>query len=333
MLDCGAPLLQPMRITLVVPRLLALAPEVLAQAAPLSRLAALTTPTAHSDLDAALLSELSIAAAPAPLAALGAGVDVGLAWVIRADPVTMSVGRDDVRMDGLVDDLDPDATRPLLALLSAHFADDALAFVAPRADAWFAVSATPHDVETTSPGAAIGRPLRALMPSGAEAARWRRWITETQMLLHEHPFAGRGAAPVNGVWFSGGGVLPDRSRVPSIRARAASGRHGDVVRGISRLLGRDADPAADFDETSHDVGDADAVVLVYAPVESVESFEAAMRNVVAPALARLEHGGAAELTLLADGPRGAARWHTTRPTFLERIARRHATFAPPVAES
>jgi hypothetical protein len=266
---------------------------------------------------------------PAPLAALGAGIDVGSRWVIRADPVLMSVSRNDVRIERLVDDLDPTVTQALTAMLSAHFAGDGLVFVVPRADAWFAQSAAPHEIETTPLGAAIGRPLRGLLPAGADAARWRRWLTEAQMLLHEQPFTGRSGESANGLWFSGGGVLPDGSRVPRIRAHAVPGRHGDLLRGFARLGGGGTDAADSLDEALRDALVEDVVVVVLAPVDTPASLESAAHRFVAPALARLDRGSASSLTLLADGPQGAARWHARRPSLLSRIARRRSAFVPP----
>lgn len=317
-----------MRITLVVPGLLSLPSEALAHEVALSRIAALAPPAPEFDLDAALLADLPLDAAPAPLAALGAGVDVANRWAIRADPVTMVVGRDDARLGGYVHDLGEAERTMLLALLNAHFALDGLAFTAPRADAWFATSAAPHAVDTTSVERAAGRALRSLLPSGPDAARWRRWLTEAQMLLYEHALAARAGRPVTAVWFSGGGVLPDVARIPSLQASAAQGRDGDLLRGIARARGDDAALAANFDEALKGTN-REALVVALAPADSLDALARAAHDFVTPALDALARGAVSSVKLIADGERSAASWHARRPSWLARLTRRRARFVPP----
>lgn len=317
-----------LRITLVVPGLLSLPAEALAHELALSRIASFATPAPESDLDAALLADLSLDAAPAPLAALGAGIDVANCWVIRADPVAMVVGREDARLGGYVHDLGEAERTMLLALLNAHFAADGLTFAAPRADAWFATSAAPHAVDTTSVELATGRALRNLLPAGRDAARWRRWLTEAQMLLHEHALASRAGRPVNALWFSGGGVLPDRARIPSIHARAGPGRSGDLLRGIARVHGDDAAIAAKFDEAIDDTN-REVIVVALARVNGPDALAHASHDFLGPALDALERGKVSSVKLIADGERIAASWHAQRPSWLARLTRRRARFVPP----
>jgi hypothetical protein len=53
-----------------------------------------------------------------------------------ADPATLEAGRDDVRLRGIVWDLDDAETAALVETLNAHFAADGLRFVAPTANCW-----------------------------------------------------------------------------------------------------------------------------------------------------------------------------------------------------
>jgi hypothetical protein len=317
-----------LRITLVVPGLLSLPAEALAHDAALSRIASLATPAPEPDLDAALLADLPLDAPPAPLAALGAGIDVAKHWVIRADPVTMVVGHDDARLQGFVDDLDAAERNVLLALVNTHFADDGLVFVAPRSDAWFAMSMAVHAVDTTSPTRAAGQALRNLLPSGPDAARWRRWLTEAQMLLHEHALGARAGRPVSALWFSGGGVLPDVDRIPAVHAHAAPGRSGDVLRGVARAHGDDASLPDKLHATLEDAN-REAIVVVLPPADSPAALARASGNFLAPALDALERGRVSTVKLIAGGERGAASWHARRPSWLARMARRRTRFVPP----
>lgn len=317
-----------MRITLVVPGLLGVAPDVLARDAALSQVASLAEPQPVPDLDRAVLDDLDGDAEPAPLAADGAGIDVGSAWVVRADPIAMQVGRDDVRLAGVVCDLSDDERHALLALLGAHFASDGLRFVAPRADAWFALYPTPQRIRTTPPGAVGRRALRDCLPFGPDAARWRRWLTETQMLLHEHPLARRDGLPVTGVWFSGGGALPRGGAVPAFDAYAAEGRFGDLLRGLASLAQRPARPITPLPRALA-AQSTDRIAIALPPIESGADLSAAMRDFVAPALHALRRGDASAIRLIADGNGTAASWSMQRPHWLARLLRRQATFIAP----
>lgn len=317
-----------MRFTLVVPGLLVLPSEALAHDASLSRIASLATPVPEPDLDSALLADLALDAAPAPLAALGAGIDLANRWAIRADPVTMVVGREDARLGGYVHDLSGDERATLLALLNAHFASDGLVFAAPRGDAWFAVSDRRHAVETTSVERAAGRPLRGLLPSGADAAPWRRWLTEAQMLLHEHPLGERAGRPVNGLWFFGGGVLPDVARTAQVGAFAAPGRNGDLLRGIARAQGGAAGSPATLGAALAGTK-RDAIAVVLAPVDSPGALERASRDFLAPALDALARESISSVKLIAGGEQHAASWHARPSSWLARLTRRKARFAAP----
>ena len=79
-----------MRLTLAVPDLLAIDRDTLAAAPSLARLAhyAGRPVTQRGTLDALLVSASAVpdAVAAAPLAALGAGLDPGTHYVLRADP-------------------------------------------------------------------------------------------------------------------------------------------------------------------------------------------------------------------------------------------------------
>lgn len=153
----------------------------------------------------------------APLLAATAGLDASNAYWLCADPVELEAGRDDLRLRRLVTDLDPAEAEGLIATCNAHFAGDGLRFGAREPAHWFVRVDAPQRLTTCALPAILGRTLRTRQPTGPDAPRWLRWGNEIQMLLHEHPInqqrAGRGVAPVNSVWFWGGGGLPPRSNV------------------------------------------------------------------------------------------------------------------------
>ncbi|HEX4885320.1 MAG TPA: hypothetical protein VFX05_14360 [Casimicrobiaceae bacterium] len=318
-----------MHLALLVPGLLDIDAVALASCAPLARVAALADARPVDDAEAELLRVLDVHGATAPLAALGAGIDVGGDWIARADPVTTSVSHEDVRIVGRVDDLDAAEAAMLVALLGDHFREDALGFAAPRSDAVFVRSARPHDIATVPLLAAIDRPLRDKLPSGADARRWRRWFTEVQMLLHEHALAARATRPVNAVWFASGGTLaPAPAR--RVATFAGPGRAGDVVRGLARVQG---DPTATLDAidaiSRHAPGD---VAVVADPVHDAAGVAAVADAILAPLLAALDAGAAQRLVLIAEGRAGAARWDVARPGLFDRLFPRKGRFAPPARD-
>jgi len=321
-----------MQLVLVVPGLLALAPEALARDATLSRVAAASEPLVVDDLDQALLGALDMVVPPAPLAALGAGAEPAGRFVIRADPVTMRVTHDDVRIAARVDDLDAREVALLRTMLDAHFAAEGLSFLAPRGDAWFAACDAAQAIAATPLDAAIGRALRPCLPTGTDAGRWRRWLTEAQMLLHEHALGSR-THPVHGLWFSGGGMLQgpaassggSRGEGGLPRICAAPGRDSDVARGIARLAGSDALPCTGVAGAIAAASDASRLVIVLS--RAVDGRDASAP--IAAALHALDRGQLERLELVADGRGVGATWSLRRPSLWRRIAPRTARFAVP----
>ncbi len=257
-----------------------------------------------------------------PFAALRAaalGIDPGADYWLAADPVTLEAGRDDLRLAGAVTDLAPAEATALMATLNAHFAADALAFVAPRPDAWFVRTAAVQALATCPLDAAIGRSLRTRLPGGTDAGRWRRWQSEVQMLLHEHPVnAGRertGRRPVNSVWFWGGGTRP----APSPRA-LRSYAAGGLAPALAAHAGAPAAPVpAALDAALAGAGATTTVVVSLDP--SGDS-GAAERAWAAPAWAALCRGALGAIVLIAGGGPEAVVWTARRPGVRQRLAAR-----------
>ena len=317
-----------LRITLVVPGLLSLPSDVLARDAALARLAAMSTVEEVADLEQAILADVSLQqAAPAPLAALGAGVDVADRWVARADPVSIVVGREDARLHDVVDDLSEAERATLVGLLDTHFSADGLAFASPRSDAWFASMRVPQHVDFVPVRRTFDVPLRPLLPSGDDAARWRRWLTEAQMLLHEHPLAER-PRPVNAIWFSGAGTLPPLQRASKFRAYAADGAAGDLVRGLARLHDERADrPARIADIVAS--SDRELVIVASNAVRSEEALAAVVRDHLEDALDAVDRSNVSSVKLIADGGEGAASWTVQRASWFARLRKHRTPFVSP----
>lgn len=89
-----------------------------------------------------------------------------------------------------------------------------------------------------NPASVAGKAVTEFMPSGTDADRVRKLMTEIQMLLHTHPVnqarEAAGQPTINSVWLWGGGPLPDRAaRAP---ARIVSSL--PLVRGLAKLAGQ-----------------------------------------------------------------------------------------------
>jgi len=315
-----------MRLLLVAPELLALDREALAAAPSLRRLARYgRTPAIETrGLPAALFAAAGWPAdtAPAPVAALGAGLAPGTDYVLHADPVSLVAGRDDVMLAGRIDDLTTAQADALVATLNVHFAGDGLTFRAPRPDAWFVTMAVAPAISTTPLARATGALYRHL-PGGADAKLWRRWLSEMQMLLHAHAATAQreaeGLPPVTGLWISGGGTLPPPGATPTLRIFAPPGRDGDLARGIARLSGTMA--AALPDALDADAQAPDTLVVLR-PAGTAAELAGIDRAYLALAVAALERGALRELALVAGGGGRAVTWRATRPTPFARLQAR-----------
>jgi hypothetical protein len=238
-----------MQLTLVVPGLLDLAETEPArtdtEGAALARLLASSPPAAmHDGALGIVCGALGIARQRdwpvAPLLAAAANLDPGDAYWLLAEPVTLLVGQLDVRLGAVVDDLSADEAAALLSTLNSHFAGDGLRFFAVTPARWLIAATGVQQLLTHPASDAVGAPIFPFLPDGPDAARWRRWQSEMQMLLFAHPVATerdqRGRAAVNGVWLSGGGVRASARQTPHIASLYADTA---LPRDLARACGVD----------------------------------------------------------------------------------------------
>ncbi len=325
--------LVPMQLVLVLPGLLdpRNAGEAPIRAPGLAALLALAAPPARNadGLDAAIASYYGIERqADWPLAAIRAaalGLPADDAYWLAADPVTLVVGRDDVAFAGIVDDLTRADADALIASLNAHFTDDGITFVAPRPDAIFARLATAPRVTTHPPTAIPDQPLRIRLPDGPDAAAWRRWQSEIQMLLHEHPVnlerEKSGRSPANSVWFSSGGMLPPR---PAPGAPICTFANAGIAVALAAHGGTPARPLpANLDAALDGSLSAACIVVALAAEVGLTDIE---RSWADPARDALVAGRLGAVSILAHDAGDAVIWHASRPRLGQRIAgrfRRH----------
>ena len=327
-----------MQLTLVVSGLLEIAPSLLAPAdttAPAFErlLAAAEAPVADAEGSAAIVcSALGVAKQRdwpvASLVARASMPDTSAQYWLCADPATLEAGRDDVRLRGMVWDLNDAETTALLATLNAHFAVDGLRFTAPAPNCWLIACPAVQAVATQGPDAALGKPLFAFLPTGADAARWQRWQSEMQMLLFEHPVnAAReagGRAPVNGVWLWGGGEPVKAPAHPRIAALYADDW---LTRELARGAGIPGEAApASLDALRSHSTRSPALVRLAAPIVGDDSagqlahwLATLEQQWIKPAAGAFHVGTVSELDVVLTGRAKTLRYRARRLTLARRL--------------
>ncbi len=207
----------------------------------------------------------------------------------------------------------------------------ACAFVAPRPDAWFARTATSRRIDTTPLDAVVRRPIFDHLPRGADGETWQRWQNEIQMLLHAHPVnaarEARGARPVTGLWFWGGGRAseiaaapgPARRSLAAPRTRSATSRAAYAP--ARRSNGRRRPDFVSVDDGA-DAAGKESTVVVLPPVAGDAALPGLAAEWLAPAVAALARGDVTALDVVADGNGVTTRWHAPRPSRLVRLTAR-----------
>ena len=152
---------------------------------------------------------------PFPYAALNllgeGGAPATQVW-LHADPVCMQADMDHaILFDAQSLQLADHEADQLLAELNAHFAQDGVALRRGSASHWY-LSLTAHSEFVTSTlHDVVGRNVNQFLPTGSDAAHWKRFMNEAQMLLHASEVnqqrEARGHLPVNSLWLWGEGRL------------------------------------------------------------------------------------------------------------------------------
>jgi hypothetical protein len=156
-----------------------------------------------------------------PIAALTRQYDCADAahhtW-LRADPahVRADLGAGRLLACGELG-LDDAEVEALLQPLKPLFGDDGCPISAGAPSRWYLM--LPRDARLPAfapPGRALGDDIYEHLPEGDLGRRWRRLLSEAQVILHNHPLnaerAAAGKPTVNSLWFWGGGSLPDHVR-------------------------------------------------------------------------------------------------------------------------
>jgi hypothetical protein len=110
-------------------------------------------------------------------------------------------------------------SRALMDAMQVYFETDGirLHYVAPQR--WLAEGDVFRTLPTASLDRVLGRSVNPWLPAGSSGKTLRRLQNEMQMLLYTHPInearTSQRQLPVNSIWFSGTGDLPELGRRPA----------------------------------------------------------------------------------------------------------------------
>ena len=251
-----------------------------------------------------LLAALNLSSddfASAPITAYGSDRARSGEFWLQVEPVHLAAGLDHLTLLPLQGQaaVEPQERDALFEVLAGHLqAGDAT--LCRLIDAsWSLHCGQQLDVETVCPPAAAARELERAMPRGRGAGTLRRWMTEWQMLLHEHPVNNRrlqrGLPAINAVWPWGAGRLGDR--IAARRLPEAFG--GDLyLHGIYALHGQEVSrlPGAVEELVDEVQGMARAVC-----VNQAADLNEWQERWLVPALKALSARRLARLDLILDG--------------------------------
>jgi len=140
-------------------------------------------------------------------------------YYLYADPVYLSLQRDTFFLEKkLTGDFTQNEIKNLCEALNETFKDDSRAFVLnDQGQLFLELKKEPH-IKTTSIAHIKRQSIKLFMPQGDEAMAWHAFMNEIQMFLFDHPLnqdrLRRELLPLNSIWFSGGGVIPQSIQNP-----------------------------------------------------------------------------------------------------------------------
>ncbi len=130
-------------------------------------------------------------------------------WLACMDPVSMAA---DMRELHLLDDAPALAAGEASALrrcILPSLEERGFSLQVGAPGRWYVAADEEREFTAAAPAVARAGRIRDELPAGADGDVFRALGNEIQMLWHDHPVnedrAGRGLAPVNSVWFWGGG--------------------------------------------------------------------------------------------------------------------------------
>ena len=172
--------------------------------------------------------------APITLQTDGGGqLTAGNHYWLRADPVHLRIEHNQIVLaDSQIFQITSEETNQFTDLLNHHFAEDSYGLTSGNSDItkqrpvllplapdrWYLHVAETPTLKTHALSTVSGRNINSFLPSGEDGIQWQKYFNEIQMLLYEHPLnlarEARGELAINGIWFWGGGTMPQSINSP-----------------------------------------------------------------------------------------------------------------------
>lgn len=189
----------------------------------------------------------------APVSLLGGGGDATKTYIMHADPLHLVPDQDWVLAFGLGNDpLTGEEIAELVGAFNRHFGDEGLLLFDDGSGGLFLSCETTPSLRTSPLDAVIGRRIDRYLPQGRDQRRWRGLLNETQMLCYgldgNRAREARGRLTLGGLWFSGGGVLPE----PGTTSVRALDGDSTLARGLLALSTSDGEDEVVVDSAPWD---------------------------------------------------------------------------------
>ena len=229
-----------------------------------------------------------------PVAALTRQFDAGDAgdgrW-LRADPAFVAADMQGVRMlaHGPALALDAGQVQQLTQAIAPVFAEQGMALSAPTPERWYLQLPAGLELPVFADiDNVLGDDLFDHLPGGDAGRLWRSLLSETQVLLHQHPWnaqrIAQGKRAVNSLWFWGAGQLPESVRTVHAQVRSRDA----LLQGLAMLAGVPAQSGQ---------GDGEQAVDALVDLRQLRSLEQLTRDAITPLLDAVKHGELRELQL------------------------------------
>jgi hypothetical protein len=144
----------------------------------------------------------------------GWGVDPGKdCWAV-ATPVNLQADRDNLLLTGPNSlDIDQGEAEQYINLFNNHFKDDGLVLIQTSTTEWFLKLTKCPSILTSGLDSVVGRHTEHYQPIGKDSQNWRSIINEIEMLFFQSEIYQQmiiaGKTPINSLWVSGFGQLPE----------------------------------------------------------------------------------------------------------------------------
>jgi hypothetical protein len=256
----------------------------------------------------------------APLTLQADGVSAGDSYWLRADPVGITMQREQMVLQADVS-LNADEAAALCASLNTHFAADGLKFVAPHPQRWYVQLEHEPALQTHALPQVVGADIHAHLPTGEHALRWHSVFNEIQMLFYEHAVnlarEQRGELAVSGIWLWGGGKFPQNLSAPFTCVAGDS----DLAQAFAQAAGLSQLCVSDNAQLSSNAWQGDLLLLWEGMRSALQHADIAQwrsavmqfeKSFMAPLLAELYAGKLEQITLDALNEGATRRFVLTR---------------------